>query len=554
MALTKTTYSMLAGAPVNVLDYGADNTGSSDASTAINTALAAVGGGFGTGNVLYIPRGTYLLDSPININSNHKCLTFESGVVLQYTGVDCAIKFNGASYCRVLGGVSISCTNSSGSGVKFVATASSICLYNVLEFNTIANTQGRGSAPDVYTGYGIYFGPETSGNPCYYHEVRGFRIADYNICVIFDALNGSSGLGSNANNVSIINMDNYWKGYKFRAIESIVRDTFFTGSAGDVSNSTYSLWFENGTNGNQAVNIAGEPGSYAIPYYIAAGSDYNYINGSLWNYGGAAPTNLANGNLIINGRIFTEATVSTSGLSENTRYKLGRVRVLNNRGGLFTVNWQSRNTTAGYYSSGSATFFVWNQGGSTTIMMVTSESAHSSSAATYTALVGGDVSGQNVDLVFLVRTFGTANNNTDLEFQIKTSESCEFSQLGPTVLFGGYTYVITDTPGSRVAAPVQFVTTSGSAITNRVISESVADAGTVALTNGTAGFGFVSANAETMFFNVTAAGVVTKISGTTNTDDANTAGSLCVANVGGASTSIINNLGTTQTVTCMFYA
>jgi hypothetical protein len=535
---------------VSALDFGVDNSGAIDASTAIATAITGA-----VGEVLNFPPGTYLLNSPITITQNSTYLNFESGAILQYTGTDAALKFNGASYCRVTGGVSISCTNSSGSGVKFEATVSNNCVYNYLEFNTIANTQGRGSAPDVYTGDGIYFGPEVSGHVNYYHQVLGFRVADYNNCVVFDAVNGSPGLGSNANNVSILNMDNYWKGYKFRAIESTVRDTFFTGSAGDVTNSTYSLYFENLTSGNQAVNLSGEPGAYAIPYYIDTDANSNYISGALWNYGGASPTNLGNANLIINGRIFTEASVSTSGLAENTRYKFGRVRVLNNRGGIFTVNWQSRNTTAGYYSSGTATFFVWNQGGAATIMMVTSEAAHSDFvASTYTALVGGDVSGQNIDLVFGVRTFGTADNNTDLEFQVKTSDSCEFSQNGPTIQTGGYTYPITDRQVSRILSPVQFVTSAGNILTSTAISQSLANAGSVQLVNANAGFGFISTDAETMFFNTTAAGVVTKISGTTNTAATNTPGSLCVANGGGATVVIINNLGSTKTVFGMFYA
>jgi hypothetical protein len=354
--------------------------------------------------------------------------------------------------------------------------------------------------------------------------------------------------------VSILNMDNYWKGYKFRAIESTVRDTFFTGSAGNITDSTYSFWFENSTNGNQVVNVSGEPGAYAVPYYIAAGSDYNYINGTLWNYGGSNPTNLGNGNLIVNGRIFTEASVGTSSLAENTRYKFGRVRVLNNRGGIFTVNWTSRNTTSGYYSSGQATFFAWNQGGTTTITMVTSDAVHSDyTAATFTSLVGGDISGQNIDLVFNVRTLGIGNASTDLELSIKTSESCEFSQLGPTVQTGGYSYVITDRQANRVVAPVQYVTTTNTILEQRVIQQSVANAGTIALSNGAAGFGTISTDGETMFFNVTAAGVVTKISGTTNTAATNSAGSLCVYNAGGTTVNIINNLGSTKTVFGVFY-
>jgi hypothetical protein len=54
MALTKASYSMVSGAPLNVLDYGADPTGVSDSTTAIQRA-------FDDGAVaIYFPQGDYL--------------------------------------------------------------------------------------------------------------------------------------------------------------------------------------------------------------------------------------------------------------------------------------------------------------------------------------------------------------------------------------------------------------------------------------------------------------------------------------------------------------
>lgn len=67
MSLTKATNSMIEGAPFNVLDYGADNTGVADASSAIQSALdaAAVSGG-----KVVIPAGQYKLSSGISINGD----------------------------------------------------------------------------------------------------------------------------------------------------------------------------------------------------------------------------------------------------------------------------------------------------------------------------------------------------------------------------------------------------------------------------------------------------------------------------------------------------
>ncbi|NBS68017.1 hypothetical protein EBT31_03765 [bacterium] len=54
MSLTKISYSMISGAPVNVLDYGADPTGATSSQSAFVAALA-------TGKSVYIPKGTYLV-------------------------------------------------------------------------------------------------------------------------------------------------------------------------------------------------------------------------------------------------------------------------------------------------------------------------------------------------------------------------------------------------------------------------------------------------------------------------------------------------------------
>ena len=60
MALTKATYSMISGAVANVLDFGADPTGTASSSAAIALALAS-----GSKQV-YFPQGTYKTTSVIN--------------------------------------------------------------------------------------------------------------------------------------------------------------------------------------------------------------------------------------------------------------------------------------------------------------------------------------------------------------------------------------------------------------------------------------------------------------------------------------------------------
>ncbi len=62
MTLTKTSYSMISGAAANVLDFGADSTGTNDSSAAIQAALDQQGS-------IYIPDGTYKISADLTIKS-----------------------------------------------------------------------------------------------------------------------------------------------------------------------------------------------------------------------------------------------------------------------------------------------------------------------------------------------------------------------------------------------------------------------------------------------------------------------------------------------------
>jgi parallel beta-helix repeat protein len=67
MSLTKVSYSMISGATVNVLDYGAGS-GNADVSTQIQNAINAVNGA--GGGTVYIPVGTYKVQNTITLLSN----------------------------------------------------------------------------------------------------------------------------------------------------------------------------------------------------------------------------------------------------------------------------------------------------------------------------------------------------------------------------------------------------------------------------------------------------------------------------------------------------
>lgn len=65
MSLTKASYSMITGAVVNVLDFGADPTGATASQSNIQAAINSI-----TSGVIFIPKGTYLITAPIVTKDN----------------------------------------------------------------------------------------------------------------------------------------------------------------------------------------------------------------------------------------------------------------------------------------------------------------------------------------------------------------------------------------------------------------------------------------------------------------------------------------------------
>jgi hypothetical protein len=80
MALTKVTYSMIQGAVINVLDYGATGNGVTDDRTAINLAFAAcIANGGGT---VYFPEGTYFVTDFVG-NTNYAGVTQNISIAVE---------------------------------------------------------------------------------------------------------------------------------------------------------------------------------------------------------------------------------------------------------------------------------------------------------------------------------------------------------------------------------------------------------------------------------------------------------------------------------------
>ena len=90
MALTKVTYSMIAGAAVNVLDFGAIGNGIADDTVAIQAAVTSLS----AGKVLVFPSGTYKLSSEISFNGKSNIDVFGYGATIKGTSTRFRSYFN----------------------------------------------------------------------------------------------------------------------------------------------------------------------------------------------------------------------------------------------------------------------------------------------------------------------------------------------------------------------------------------------------------------------------------------------------------------------------
>ena len=85
MSLTKVTYSMIADAAANVVDFGADRTGVNSANTAITAAIASLPTDGGT---VFFPAGTYSISAVLGVTKSNIKLVGEPGSVIEITGAN----------------------------------------------------------------------------------------------------------------------------------------------------------------------------------------------------------------------------------------------------------------------------------------------------------------------------------------------------------------------------------------------------------------------------------------------------------------------------------
>jgi len=106
MALTKVSYSMIAGASVNVIDYGATGNGTTNDTAAIQAAIDSRT----SGGTVYFPCGTYSVTG-IRIDGTGANLT---NITLQGEGVASLLQIAASNTSNVIKSLS-------GSGFRIAA-------------------------------------------------------------------------------------------------------------------------------------------------------------------------------------------------------------------------------------------------------------------------------------------------------------------------------------------------------------------------------------------------------------------------------------------------
>ncbi len=90
MSLTKASYAMITGAPVNIKDFGAKGDNVTNDATAINNAIAYA---YSIGSDVYVPSGTFLVGASIILDNNSQTLfgNGTSSVIKKSAGVDAIV-------------------------------------------------------------------------------------------------------------------------------------------------------------------------------------------------------------------------------------------------------------------------------------------------------------------------------------------------------------------------------------------------------------------------------------------------------------------------------
>lgn len=481
MTLTKATYSMIEGAPANILDYGAASDTTVDCSAAFTAALAAA-------DHVVVPSGSYRCDTMIELEEG-KTVQLLSGADVyrpsSAVSTDPVFWLKGSKASLFGAGQASSLVrteNAADNGVVLVGHFSMTESHANVLYCSVRDLEIRGSTaygqttgnPDVSL---LLQNPQIDGLASYFHDMRGLLLsaANYGLWLrgwanantashIQGYQLGNTTLGTNKNAFIYCEggLDNAFSDMFFHfspdSIGLLVDELDNTGNGSPsvftpYANSFKGLVFEQG-------------GSNAYGLKALAGTGCFYETRSNCNLGDGTYTGFFDNNILfpINATNYTIATdaksrinrnqsgapigyekyISYSGLSENTSYKVVDVPLAAHGGATIEIDFYGIGNSAVEYQGGGKVVY---QLGRTSAGVTTSTavlSRYSGSIAPCVPIV----SGGTVTIVFKVANNGTAVSAFGLGVDIKVTTLASFNGE-PTFYTSNTTYVSGGTPLSN---------------------------------------------------------------------------------------------------------
>lgn len=202
MSLTKVSYSMITGAVVNVLDYGADNTGATDSAAAIRKALDYAGS-LTRGATVVFPEGTYSVQGTIYIPTTTGLILRGENAILTGQGAGSGTIFETGAEAYSTGGTSNWTFNETYphyaqiiEGFTFKNCYYGIKAWNLLQGSVVQNnTTSSGVTTLMYLQRCFYCGVlSNAAIDCY--NVSGTQITE--ACFIFGGENNVMNIQGNS--------------------------------------------------------------------------------------------------------------------------------------------------------------------------------------------------------------------------------------------------------------------------------------------------------------------------------------------------------------------
>jgi hypothetical protein len=419
MSLTKASYSMVTGAPANVLDYGADPTGVADSKAAFDLAIAS---GI---KEIYVPKGTYKYLGQMNLPSGIKMVGAGAFAftTINVTHAGFGVKINGD-----FGLIQDILWTFTESGFDFSTATANTTLNTIDRCNITGPGAGATKTSNSFVGVRFQTPQGAPARVSYFNNVTNCNFGGFNKIFDFEA-------GANANFCDNNNLNLYWYGYYVRSLENRITGGFFNNVAGtSVSQLTVGYYLTSTATRNVIEAAVGEPGDFSMGYYIEDGASLNYINmpSSNFAYGSANnsdASNITNLGFLQNKRYFN--------LVENNYYTLKITGPLTTPFTRATVGikYQSGNDALAMSGYGEAQFLVSLNAGATISVQMLSYSNFSTISGPQ--FVGTYIDGsKNLYLVFFHRNNGTATTEGFLNIEL-TGQGSNFSTILPAAISAG---------------------------------------------------------------------------------------------------------------------